>query len=425
MSGLSGQPSEASSLRRLLIVGAAAVVVPVAIGGALAYTQPGHQWRVEGLGPFLAICLAFVAYAAGMAAWAGTQHVAVGTMSGVALAVGSIVREGSAIGALIALAAGAAGGVLANTYTTRKRVAPDRAVRALAVVAIVLAVPAGLLARVGPVSAADAFRSGASPLVTATHKNLSLGYVLHGTPGKYLEGGDPLVRVRRQGLGSWTYDSAIQLPNECQFPHGTNGSDQPSLSLFGFTNNGVLVSGSDIERVCRILGDRIVVGIAPAGTRTIEASGLSGRTTRVPMGLGRTYILLVPEEELALLDRITFRDARGGLLDSKPLIYGTEHMDLAGLSGLTTARAPNVGEPAPTHTVVVSYYLITPDEFQTFCGAAPPYGDGYVRLAIVRRDDGVAREVVVGSGTPLSSAHPEPDPPLVRPSNGQPCFAPG
>ena len=421
MSGLSERPAEASSLRRLLVVGAIAVLVPMAIGGAAGYTQPGHQWRVEGLGPFLVICLGFVAYAAGMAALAGTQHVAVGTMSGVALAVGSIVREGSPIGALIALAAGAAGGVLAATYATRKRVAPDRAERALALVAIVLAVPVGFLARVGPVSAADAYASGSPPLATATHASLSWGYVLHGKPGTYLEGAS-LVRVRRQGIGSWTYDSAIQLPNECQFPHGTNGSDLPWVSYFGFTNNGVLVNGADIERVCRILSDRIVVGIAPAGTRTIEASSLAGRSTRVPMGLGRSYILLVPEEELAVFDRIAFHDARGRLLDSKPLIYGTEHMDTAALSRLTTARA--FSDRSPEHTVTVSYYIISSQEYRMFCGAEPPYGDGLVAIAIVRRDDGVTREVVVGSGTPLSSEHPDPDPPLVRPSNGRPCFVP-
>ena len=65
---------------------------------------------------------------------------------------------------------------------------------------------------------------------------------------------------------------------------------------------------------------------------------------------------------------------------------------------------------------------MTPREFEHLCGAKPPHGDGFVTIGIVRREDGATREVVIGTGMPLSSGHPRPDPPIVRPARGVPCF---
>lgn len=424
MSGSSeGTPQPAVSMRRFVTVGILALVGPLAIGIAIAMTRPGNYWRVEGLGPFLAVCLALVALAAGLALLAGAAPVAIGTLSGVALAIGSIVREGSPVGALIALAAGAAGGVLAD-QVMRKRSPPQRGLIVLVILAVALGAPFGALARVSPETASTAL-SGRPVLASTTGVRLGVGHVLTGAAERFLTD-TTLVRVSRRGIGSWRPETSIQVLGACALPQMIEGSDvrwYPAGGNWRPIYSGVLVRVSEIERVCPINAERVVAGIAPAGTTTIEGDTVSGKATRVPLGEDGAYVFSVDETSVGgTFARILFRDARGALLDSKPLNYGLEYADLAHASGLLPAAAPS--DQASLRPVTVSRSIVTPAEYRSLCHAEPPYGDGFVLIGIVRRNDGATREVVMGSGTPLSSHHPAPDPPLVRPSDGRPCFAP-
>jgi len=156
--------------------------------------------------------------------------------------------------------------------------------------------------------------------------------------------------------------------------------------------------------------------------KAIEGTSKTG--AKVPLTLSPSGAYLIDQGEFSAvpeLTRIAFRDARGTLLDSRAIGFpGRSHLDIAELSGLISTRPSR--ERTPFHSVVVSSYVITPAEYRALCQSEPPYGEGLVTIGIVSRDDGVTREVVIGSGEPLSSDHPAPDPPYVHPSGNEPCF---
>ncbi len=408
------------SLKRVIWGGAFSFALPFGIGVLVALGQPDNAWHVDGLGPFLAVCGGLAALAAFGAYVAGAEPFAVGAMGGVPIAIGSIMRDGSGLGALFAIGAGLMGGWAAWAWMPKRR-SPSRALAALAVVTIVLATPVGVFARVPPGPAARAM-SRAPVLATLTQG--TFGHVLSGRPGRFLQG-SYIVRIEKSGLESWRAVGLIKVPRECRYPERTDGTDLRWLYDVDSrpAHSGVFVRSTDIERVCWILADRVAAGVAPEGTARITTTDERGRVETVPIGIGRSYIVTLQQATLEPspgLVRISFWDSRGRLLDARAIAALGEYEELARASGLAP---PIVPEDKPlSHTVTVSAYMLTPEEYRRFCRAEPPYGDGFISMAIVRRDDGVTREVVIGSGIPISSHHPTPDPPLVRPSNGTPCF---
>ncbi|HJR19241.1 MAG TPA: hypothetical protein VJ922_05935 [Actinomycetota bacterium] len=333
----------------------------------------------------------------------------------VALGVASTVRGGSPGGALVALAAGS----LVALAVGKGNVGSPQHLLGLLVVTALIAPPVAIAARRGPAAASEAVSKLPALASALPRSEDASGYVLNARAGSFFDGGE-LVRVRRHRIGSWVADGSLVLPEACRLPERVDGSDRPELyRVAPSTIRGVLVASADIERVCWVPSERVVVGIAPRGTEKIEAVTIVGEEVDVPVGEGGAYVVLLEEGTIAAnFVRISFRDARGALLDSKPMSLG-EYANLAYLSDLIERPAEG---STPEHQVTVSKYILTPAEFEEICDTEPPHGDGFVTIAVVTRDDGVIREVVVGNGMPFSKGHPRPDPPLVRRSGGEPCF---
>ena len=418
MSGSTGAEPEARGLLRVAAFGAAAMLGPPLVGILIALTQPGGSFRVEGLGPVIAVCGGLAIVAALIVAAARTEPLTLGLMTGSAFAIGSLVRDGSFEGAALTLASGAAGGYVAGRDPT-VRGGSRRELHVLLVVAAMLAAPLALLARQSPTQASSQL-AGLPVLASATPRgDRAAGYVLHGRPGRFLDGAD-LIRVERRGIGSWTASGALRLPEDCRFPDGVDATDRRDVVVPTHVRMGIRLASVDVARACYVQAERVVVGVGPPGTTRIEAVTISGEEVDVPVGVGGAYVVLLEDDTIAAnFVRVTFHDARGTLLDSKPLTGPGDYMNLAYISGLHGPRS--LDTPPDTH-VTVSKYIITPAEFLRLCGTRPPHGDGFVTIGIVRREDGVTREVVLGTGMPLSSGHPRPDPPVVRPSAGVPCF---
>ncbi|MGH2784528.1 MAG: hypothetical protein ACRDJ1_04665 [Actinomycetota bacterium] len=337
----------------------------------------------------------------------------------VALAFASVVRGESPSPAVVLLASGLAIASVAGKGLPRS--GHPHGMLAVLVAICLIAPPVALAARRSPTEAAGVV-SELSTLASAVPSGLhSPGFVLNARAGSFLEGGE-LVRVRRHRIGGWIAAGSVALPDACWFPERVDGSDRPTIfpSRPSREPTGVRVAATDIERVCWVPSERVVVGIAPPGTRTIEAVTIAGEEVGVPIGDAGSYVILLEEGTVAAnFVRISFRNELGALIDSKPVSLG-EYANLAYLSDLI--ERPASGEE-PTQRVTVSKYILTPAEFERICDTEPPHGDGFVTIAIVRRDDGTTREVVIGTGMPFSAGHPRPDPPLVRRSGGAPCFA--
>ena len=419
MSGSAGAEPEARSLLRVAAFGALAMLGPLLVGVLASLTQPGRSFRVEGPGPVIAVCGGLAIAAALIVAGARTQPLTLGLMTGSAFAIGSLVRDGSFAGPALTLASGAVGSFVAGRDPS-VRDGSRREFHVLLVTVALLAAPLALLARQSPTQASSQL-AGLPVLASATPRgNLAAGYVLHGRPGRFLDGAD-LVRVERRGIGSWTASGALRLPENCRVPDGVDGTDRRDVFTAAPTRSGILLASVDVARACYVQAERVVVGVGPPGTTRIEAVTIAGEEVDVPVGAGGAYVVLLEDDTIAAnFVRVTFHDARGTLLDSKPLTGPGDYMNLAYISRLI-ARPGDV-EVAARDPVTVSKYIVTPAEFLQLCGSRPPHGDGFVTIGIVRREDGVTREVVLGTGMPLSSGHPRPDPPVVRPSSGVPCF---
>src|SRR5437763_1139182 len=55
--------TSATSIRRIVVVGALALVAPLAIGVLIAEAQPSHQFHVKGFGPFILVWLLLAGFA--------------------------------------------------------------------------------------------------------------------------------------------------------------------------------------------------------------------------------------------------------------------------------------------------------------------------------------------------------------------------
>ena len=175
---------------------------------------------------------------------------------------------------------------------------------------------------------------------------MTTAYALHGQRGGFLEGAE-LVRVRRRGIGSWVADGAVRLPEGCRFPDMIDGTDRPDVFLRA-PAFGVIMASSDVARACYVGSERVVAGVGPPGTARIEAVTIAGEEVDVPVGVGGAYVVLLEEDTIAAnFVRIAFLDARGTLLDSKPLTGPGDYANLAYLSGLIERRTYPVSGELP------------------------------------------------------------------------------
>jgi hypothetical protein len=335
-------------------------------------------------------------------------------------AIAAAVRESSPAGAFLVLGVGAVAAFVLGGGKPWRRI-PRHGLLSVGVVLALLGPPIALAARLDPAEASR--RASRLPVaaVAIPSGRGSTGYVLHARPGRFLNGAE-LVRVRRSRIGGWTAGASIRLPNGCGFPERIGGTEEPDVlpSAPSERHTGVRIARNDVERVCRVASEPVVVGIAPPGTVHIEAETIGGEEVDVPIGAGGAFAIILEEDTIAAyFVRLAFHDAHGTLLDSKPTGSG-EYANFAYASGLI--RRTDDTENTAQLPVTVSRYILSPREFRRLCRSEPPYGDGYVAIAIVRRDDGQTREVVFGNGMPLSVIHRRPEPPIVRDSRGLPCF---
>jgi len=415
------------SLLRLTIVGGLAILAPLAIGAGIAFARPDHQWTFNGFGPFIGVWLSLVLLAAIAARIAATEPIAVGAMSGIAFAVGSIMRSGSVVGAGISIAAGLLGGWLAGRGMPR-RPRPAGGLVALLIVCVVFGTAIAAFARVDVGAAARAVASG-DVLAVSAPREFGERFVFMGSRrapfGRAPFEGGAVVHLRRVGVGSWRAEEVTPVAQMCWLADGLVGSEISAMQL-GRTSPGVgaFVAAADTERGCYVRNANVVVGVAPRAAATMEGTTASGKTVPLPLAESRAYILDVGEfARGSPITRITFRDRRGALLESRGIGFGTQrYIEYVEASKLIRIDL-RASDPHP-HTVIVSSYILTPAEYESLCHRKPPYGEGFVSIGFVRRDDGVSREVVIGTGEPLSSYHPTPDPPYVHAAT-RPCFFPG
>jgi hypothetical protein len=340
----------------------------------------------------------------------------------VSLAVAAVVQERRVTGAVLAACLGSAAALVSGRGRPWHPL-PRYGVIAMLVVTALVGPAVALASRLDP-TAASGVVSKLPYLAAATAAGkASLGYVLRGTTERRLHDAE-LVRIRRGRLGSWVPAGSVSLPGGCRITDRIDGVEEPRLTAgqrFA-SSSGVFMSRTDFERVCYVADERVVVGFAPPGTDVIEAVTIAGEEFDIPIGVEGAYVVMLEEDTRAsTFVRLSFRDARGILLDSKPVAGTDEYANFAYASGLIPR--PRDRQAPAVEPVTVSRYILTPREYRHLCGEKAPYGDGFVGIAIVRRDDGETREVVVGNGMPFSSGHPRPDPPRVRRSGALPCFA--
>lgn len=337
-----------------------------------------------------------------------------------ALAVAAAVRERSPAGALIVLGAGALTAFVVGGGRPWRGM-PRHGILTLSVIVALLGPPVALAARLAPAEASSTASQLPAVAVAIPGGRGTTGYVLHAQAGRFLDGAE-LVRVRRSRIGGWTAAGMTRLPDACRFPDRIGGTEEPDVlpAAPSERHAGVRIARNDVERVCGLASEPVVVGVSPPGTVHIEAETIAGQDVDVPVGAGGAFAVILEADTIAAnFVRLTFYDAHGTLLDSKPTGSG-EYANFAYASGLIR-RIDDAGNRAQL-PVTVSRYILSPREFRRLCRAEPPYGDGYVGIAIVRREDGLTREVVIGNGMPLRVTHRRPQPPIVRESRGLPCF---